>query len=396
MNHEHGAAIVTEKNQAPKILIPYFNAGLGHRTHAQAVKDVFTLIAPEADVRLMDLGVEISDDIVEELFVRSWQRILALPSIIKRVLFAMNSHFPLGFFITNMIIRKRTMEKAMALLEGCKPDAIVCTHWACCHVLDPARRALGMKAPLYSLYGELAGAYHMIRSGADVFFCLTEEARDALALFGIPRERIVLINVIVQPELCGDFPEQRAARRALDLEEGKFTVLFSLGGEGIGKITPSLDLYYRKGAHAQILFLTGKNEGLLEFLRTRFPRRPDRARIVPVGFLPDLKLAFGAADVFAGKCGGSFASEAIKARKLLLINHLGAPNEAHNRDYMVKHGFAVYTPRPSDFVRIIDGLASDPKAFAAAVEPLEKASRGNGAEDIARYVLDGLEKVPRL
>jgi processive 1,2-diacylglycerol beta-glucosyltransferase len=362
--------------------------------HAQAVKDVFTLVAPEADVRLMDLGVEISDGIVEELFVRSWQRILALPALIKSALFAMNSHFPFGFFVTKWILRKRTMEKAMGLLEGYKPDAIVCTHWACAHVLDPARRALAMKVPLYSLYGELAGAFHMIRSGADAFFCLTEEARNALISFGIPKERIVLINVIVQPELCADFPEQRAARRALGLEEGKFTVLFSLGGEGIGRITPFLDLYYRKGAGAQILFLTGKNERLLELIKTRYPQRPDRAYIAPVGFLPDLKLAFAAADVFAGKCGGSFASEAIKARKLLLINNLGAPNEAHNRDYMVKHGFAFYTPRPSVFVRTIERLASDPGAFAEAVKPLEKARRGNGAENIARHVLEGLGKVP--
>jgi UDP-N-acetylglucosamine:LPS N-acetylglucosamine transferase len=380
---------------APRILIAYLNAGLGHRTHAQAVKKALSLVAPGADVRLMDLGAEISDAIVEDLFVRSWQRILALPAIVKSALFAMNAFFTPGFAVVKRRLKKRTLGQAMALLEASGPDAILCTHWACAHVLDPARRALGMKAPLYSLYGELAGAYHMIRSGADYFFCLTEEARDALVAVGVPRELIVLINLIVEPDLCGDFPEQRAARRALGLEEEKFTVLFSLGGEGIGRITPFLDLYYRTGAGAQILFLTGKNAGLLQSLRDRYPQRPGRARVAPVEYLPDLKIAIAAADVFAGKCGGSFASEAVKARKLLLVNNLGAPNEAHNRDYMVKHGFAFYTPRPPDFVRTIETLATDPGAFARAMEPLENARRGNGAEDIARFMLDGLGKTPR-
>ena len=68
----------------------------------------------------------------------------------------------------------------------------------------------------------------------------------------------------------------------------------------------------------------------------------------------------------------------------------GAPNEADNRDYLVKRGFGRYTPRPADLTALIETYAIDEKLYLASLEPFSGVTDRNGAADIADYV------VPRL
>jgi hypothetical protein len=83
--------------------------------------------------------------------------------------------------------------------------------------------------------------------------------------------------------------------------------------------------------------------------------------------------------------------ESIKTRKPLLVNSLGAPNEADNRDYMVKRGFAVYTPRPADLTARIETLASDEKLYQQTLQPFRSVTDRNGSADIVDFVLEQLK-----
>jgi len=375
-----------------RVLIPYFVAGFGHLSLARAIEGALRERRPGLDIRLLDLGVGAQSEALERLYVRSWQKLLALPRAVQSVLYFLNALFPWGFKLANGFAIRRALPVTRAFLREERPDAIMSTHWGCCHVLDRARRAEGLDTPLYFVYGELAGAFPPILCGADVYFCPTDDVREALVRIGVPRDRVVRIGLVVQPELRGDPPPQREARRALGLREDRFTVLFSLGGEGIGRCFPFLDHYSCRGQGAQILVLTGRNDRLLQALKARYPQRPDRALIVPLGFLPSLIMPYAAADILAGKCGTAFAMEAIAARKMLLINNLGAPNEADNRDYLVRHGFAAYTKRPVDFTAAVDRIAAETASGAAARESSSEIANANGAADIASYLLDRLEE----
>jgi UDP-N-acetylglucosamine:LPS N-acetylglucosamine transferase len=339
----------------------------------------------------MDLAADLKADALEGLYVRGWQTMLGLPRGIQTGLYALNRLFPWGFMMSQERAIRRSLPAACAFLRTDRPDAIVSTHWGCTRVLDRARRAEGMHIPLYYVYTELAGAEWPVLCGADRYFCLTDEAEEALVSVRVPRERIVRVGLVVRPELYRDLPPRQEARRALNLRDDTFTVLFSLGGEGIGKTIPFLDHFSTHARQAQILAVTGRNSALLEELEKRYPPRQDRSPVVSIGFLDSLRLPFAAADALAGKCGGSFAVEAIATGRPLLVTRAGAPNEADNRDYMVKHGRAMSTERPADFTAAIEGLAAGGTVGAFVRDGAVGGFRMTGAADIAGFVLEGLQ-----
>ena len=367
--------------------MPYFKAGMGHVSFARAIRAEILARRPEWEVRLMDVGAELPGELLSDLYVRSWQKILAQPNWVKNGAFALNAMFPWIFGLLNKRAIREALPAALLLLEEYRPDLILPTHWGCGHLFEHARRLGKSRVPLFYLYTELAGAAKQIRCGADIYFCLSEDALAALMKIGIPRSQLVVTDLIVQNELLGELPDRAESRRELGLTEDRFTVVFSLGGEGIGKTFPFLDHFYTHGRHAQMLVLTGNNTDLLQSLLRRYPERTSHAKIVPVGFRSDLRRVFSAADLLTGKCGTGFAVEAIKTHRPLIINSLGAPNEADNRDYLVKRGFGSYTPRPADLTALIETYAIDDKLYLASLEPFTGVTDRNGAADIADYVV---------
>lgn len=375
-----------------RVLIPYFNAGFGHISFAKALGTSIHRRNPDWEIRLMDAGAELPGDRLTNLYVRSWQQILRQPVWVKSTVFALNGAFPWAFAALNRRAIRQALPGLRKLLKSAEPDVVVPTHWGCGHLFDAARREFGLSYPIIYLYTELSGAYRQIRCGADRYFCLTGEAAAALEKAGVPPDAIETANLIVQEELASELPDRAESRNALGLDENRFTALFSLGGEGIGNALPFLDNYYEHGTQAQILVLTGRNRTLLAELERRYPARTGRARILPLGYLPDLRTPIASADIFVGKCGTSFAVESIRAARPLIVNNIGAPNEADNRDYMVSHGFAVYAARPAEVTARIETLATDENLYRQALAPFASVSRKNGADEIVDHLIGLLSK----
>jgi len=338
----------------------------------------------------MDAGAEIPAKKLAHLYVGGWKWVLAQPGFIKSLLFAASARLTWAFGLFNRRAIKEALPGLRNYLDSFMPDVVVPTHWGCGHLFHAGRLEFGFTFPIAYLYTELASAYRQVVFPADRYFCLTAEARDALIGVGVVADTIRVVDLIVQPDLAAELPERGESRRRLGLLEDLFTVLFSLGGEGIGNTVSYLDHYFENGSQAQVLVLTGKNRTLLQVLTNRYQATEGKPRIIPVGYLPDLRTAFAAADVFAGKCGTSFAVESIKARRPLLINQVGAPNEAENRDYMVKHGFGIHTPRPADLTAQIETFAVNPASYQRALTPFAYVTGKSGAEDIVDYLVEEL------
>jgi len=369
-----------------RVLVPYFNIGLGHFAFARSVKKAFESLPEPWEVHLMDMGEELPGKMLTNMYVESWRTILAAPKPVKSFLFGLNRLAPWATDLGIARGNRKNATAAAAFLSQVKPDAIVACHWGTAHVLNAGRMKAGIGVPLYYVYGELAGIVPQIRSGADNYFYMTSEAQRALIGIGVRQEQLVQIGLVLQPGLELPLPERGGARRELGLEADRFTVLYALGGEGIGNAFPYLDAYYSNARSSQMLVLTGKNREFQKSIQERYPQRADRGSIVAAGYVPDIKTAYGASDILAGKCGASFAMEAIRYRRPLLVTALGAPNEAHNRDYLVEHGFGYYVPRPEQFVEETERLSRNEAAYQAAIAPEPTPIPHDGATDIAMWV----------
>jgi len=204
------------------------------------------------------------------------------------------------------------------------------------------------------------------------------------------------MSLFVPPELAGPVTDARTARQKLDLEPDRFTVLFSLGGEGIGSVEDYLEAYERIGNHAQFIIICGRNEALVASIRRHFPDQAGCPRFRPLGYQKNLKLPLAACDIIAGKSGTSSVIEAITLRKPMLICQPGAPNEKDNKDFVVVQGYGWHQPRPRDFAWLVESLA-DPANLAGQAEltrvraALAARPDSDGALDLARSIIGRVE-----
>jgi len=370
-----------------KVLIPYYLGGAGHLSNARAIEFAIRKRFPSWEIKFVDPVEVFSAQSLNRLYVEDWKRILSLPKFFQNAAFGFNASFP---GIAKAVNRRAISAYADACREYCiaeKPDLILSTHWAATQLFCEGRKSLNTHIPIWSLFYEFGGSFPIAFSDADLVFYITEEAGKALQGIGHAPERLREIDLMVQPDIKIPLPEKRSARTALGIDPERFTVLLSLGGEGIGKLYSFVDHYARFGSKAQLLVLTGRNTMLLNKLQKYLARNPEAAkRIHPFGFLPDIRNHLGAADLVAGKCGASIVSELICTRRPLAILQLGAPNEIANRDYLVERKYAWETLHPREFTPLVDRFASGDPEFTDTVARMEHASECTGAEQLADMV----------
>lgn len=377
------------------VVLPYFNAGFGHVSFAKALKAALLEQRPDWNIEILDAGVQFPGFGLQENFVDKWKQLLSMPQFLSNTILALE---PLYGSISAKVPRNLARKARHAVaryIEERSIDLVIPTHWACSTLFDAGRRALpsGKKQPpIYYIYTELGGAYKLLNCGADQYFALTDRAFRDLVGVGIDPSTIAPIAPVVQGELLEQQPSPDRARHDLGLDPDAFTVLFSMGGEGLGSIHSYLKALYHDVHGGQVMVLTGKNAALKDQIAQRYPEKPGHMRIIPMGFLPSLGAAMAATDLLVGKCGTSFALESIGLRKPLIVTQLGAYNEKYNKDYIEQKGYGWFIPQAKKLGAFVSSLVSDPQSYQAtlyafAKRSLEAAEQGTGAQEFADYVL---------
>jgi UDP-N-acetylglucosamine:LPS N-acetylglucosamine transferase len=367
-----------------KILVPYISAGLGHFVNAQAVSHYLRLLRPEWEIRLMDVVEEFDDHLLRRAYQELWKTVLVLPPALSSFFFDMELRAPALFSRINRKFLRTSIPKAAEFLAEYRPDAVMSTHWACTHLFVVARGETAV--PILNLHGELGGVFALANCGADLYFAYTEGARAGLVSVGVPADRIVRIPFIVHPDMLDDGVPRSAAKRALGIPEDRLTVVFSMGGDGMGPAMKFVDAFVESVPEATLVVLAGRNGELLEEAK----RREDGSRVVVYGYLPDISGILSAADLLAGKCGTSFVTLAVKRRIPLIITRIGAPNERDNMRHVVENGFGWLCTRPREFADCLRGIIRDPTGYRQAAERLQAVDGENGAAVIASTIVERL------
>jgi UDP-N-acetylglucosamine:LPS N-acetylglucosamine transferase len=365
-----------------KILVPYLMAGLGHYTMALAIAHYLGRMRPDWEVRLFEPARELPDPAMQRTFIDLWRTVLALPAFVQAALFAVERLFPNAARAANRTRFRAAVPKAAAFLEREAPDLIVSVHWACTNLFAMAMGE--RRIPLFYIYGELEETYSIAECGADRYFTLSRKVSQDLARMGVDPAVIQQVPVIVDPAMVGATTPREALRRDLGIPAGNLAVMYSLGGEGIGRTIPFIQAFARDARGATLIVLTGRNAALLEKVR----RRVNSPSVITLGYKEDISGIVASADVLAGKSGTGFVAMAMATGKPLIVTHLGAPNEAGNMRHVVANGHGWYCPRPAAFVRKVNEFAVE-----RANGRLERAGcpqPRNGAEDVARAIVEAL------
>jgi UDP-N-acetylglucosamine:LPS N-acetylglucosamine transferase len=369
-----------------KILLPCLSAGLGHLILAQAIAHYLRRMRLDWHVQPMDAARDLNDELLRRTFVDMWKVSLKMPPFLSSAFPAMDRVPPR---LVRALIRRRlraAVPKAAAHLTEQRPDLTMSTHGARSHLFSLAMTEPGIpRIPHFYPYGELRISFSVAKCEADLSFTLSPRVQDGLARIENDRARMRHVPAIDDPHIAASEVPRDVLRRGLGIPEDNRVVVLSLGGEGIGRPIPFIEAFARDVKDASLIVLTGHNADLLSKIRQRIRSES----VIAMGYQEDISRIVAAADVLAGKCGGSYAMMAIATGIPLIVTHR-APNERGNMHHVVENGHGWYCPRRRRFAERVSALARDRTGGRQPAGAPASARRRNGAKPIPAAIVNCL------
>ena len=224
----------------------------------------------------------------------------------------------------------------------------------------------------------------------DRYYVAIEEAAEYLARIGVPREKLRVTGIPIDPLFAA--PVNRAdARKQLGLDADATVILISAGGYGVGPVEQLAKDLLALQRPWQIAAIAGKSEKTwkrLEELSKQAGNLPSGSpRLCPVGFTKEMDKYMAAADLMVGKAGGLTTSEAMaRALPMALIDPIPGQEE-RNADHLLEAGAAIRCNNLPAAAWKIAALLDDPARLGRMRDAAKNLGRPRAAEAIAEDAL---------
>ena len=197
---------------------------------------------------------------------------------------AMVEHAPTLFRVLYRLGKRRQFsQRVMGLLQSLytgprdrlariiardKPDAMLSTHPTTTEVISGAFRAYRFRRPLTVVVTDYDFHCFWLNRDVDLFFVGRKEIAEAMFERGVPRNKVRVTGVPVDPSFAKGYNREELEHR-LGLSGGRFRVLVMGGGHGIGRVEKLVELFGRSSLPIEVLVVAGTNEALYHRLRAK-------------------------------------------------------------------------------------------------------------------------------
>jgi Glycosyltransferase family 28 C-terminal domain len=343
--------------QNHRIDFVFFDAGGGHRAAANALKAVIDQQGRPWEIRLVNLQ-EILDSL--DIFRKcTGIRMQDLYNIMLQKGWTLGS--AQGTALMHGVIRLYHGGQVRLLREFWKQgerDLVV-------SLVPNFNRALRESLPdtrFLTVLTDLADfpPHFWIEQQDQYFICGTGKAVEQARALGHPADHIFRTSgMILRPSFYQPVTADRVVeRRRLGLDPDLPTGLVLFGGQG-SSVMP--EIAKRVTAHAQFIFICGRNKklaGVLRGMQTKFPKYVEE-------FTSEIPYYMHLSDFFVGKPGPGSISEAIAMHLPVVVerNAWTLPQERYNTEWILEQQVGVVLP---SFRAIDAGLREllDPANFA--------------------------------
>ena len=328
-----------------KLTIVFHHAGGGHRSAAEALRDILARRESAWDVTLLNL-----QDLLDPLDIMrqaTGVRIQDTYNLILRKGWTRFTPQLLGVLQTVIRLSHSRVVKVLREYWSQHPADLVLS------VIPHFNRALAVslresreEPPFVTLLTDLADypPRFWIEPESQYIIVGTERAREqALALGHSPDHIFQTSGMILKPR----FYEKKALdvaaeRKRLGLEADRPTGIVLFGGHGSGVMLDIVQKLDRSGTDVQLILVCGHNQKLA----ARLGQLKTRNRMLVVGFVADVDYYMFLADFFIGKPGPGSISEALEFHLPVVVesNAKTLPQERYNPQWITENEFGIVVP----------------------------------------------------
>jgi 1,2-diacylglycerol 3-beta-galactosyltransferase len=379
-------AQVVEAPGASAVIL-FSDTGGGHRAAAKALEQALTQLDPQLHVSKLDplMGLDSSPGLVRRLVALYSPIIQRSPAIWGALYHGFNNR-P-AFATVRGIFGGRVRRIIASALREADPDLVISVHPLLNHVAWQAIRRSGRPRGLVTVVTDLV-EFHLgwMFTRSDLTVVPTEGARNEVLAAGVPADRVQLLGLPVDLRFRPPAPGEKAAlRRRFGIDEKRFTILVSGGGEGSGKLLTQVRALARRDVGDwQLIVVCGRNEKL----RRRLSRVNFHSRALILGFVDNMPELMRAADLVVSKAGPGAIGEALATEVPILLTSYLPGQETPNVTFVTESGLGRYTPKPDELLAAVRELAAPgSEAWRLMSERAAEISRPYASLDIARECL---------
>jgi len=371
----------------PRVLLLSATSGAGHVRAAQALEKAFQ--------ERGDCSVAHVDALryVSKLFQRVYED--AYISMVRKApefmgLLYQRTDQPWQNMRQRLALDRLNTGKMIRMLKRVQPDLCVATHFLPAEIiawLIAKEKLFAHNAIVVTDYD--VHALWLCRT-VDRYYVANQEAGEYLARIGVPREKLCVQGIPVDPVFA--VPLDRAeARKHLGLDVASTVILISTGGYGVGPLEQLVKDLLEPPRPWQIVAIAGKAEKtqkrLEELAKTAGKLASGAARLCPVGFTTEMDKYMAAADLMIGKAGGLTTSEALaRALPMVLIEPIPGQEE-RNADHLLEAGAAIRCNNLPAAAWKIATLLDDPERLNRMQDAARKLGHPAAAAAIAADAL---------
>jgi 1,2-diacylglycerol 3-beta-galactosyltransferase len=373
----------------PRILFAISDTGGGHRSGALAIKDAVELLAPgQVECHIVDMLASTGFPIVKDapnLYSDLSTRWLPLYDFIWRVT---NGRKRVDA-ITGLVYAG-AHRNVLRVLEEVRPTLVVSVHPLVNRFIGHARRTYRLSFRFVTVVTDLV-SLHASWADPDAELCIapTFEAINRLKLEGMPEQKLTNTGFPVHPKFAAYTGTQAEARSALGIAGEPFTILLTSGGVGAGTMEQQVRDLRQAYPSVQLLAVTGRNTALREQIEAQ-----EYGPMVRVyGFVDNMEQLMAASDIVVTKAGPGTLMEALVMRRPVIVTEAVGMQERGNIDFVLNHELGAFCPTSDRIVPAVAELMQ-PETYAATASRLAGAVPRDGAEQIARILLEQLRLAP--
>jgi 1,2-diacylglycerol 3-beta-galactosyltransferase len=320
----------------------YFDAGGGHRSAANALRQVIADQQRGWDVRLVNLQDVLDPlDIFRQLTGRRMQDIYNL--LLKKGWTLGTPQLTKGMHALLALYRPAQIRLLEKFWIGSKPDLVVSLVPNFNLAIGRSLRNALPGVPLVTILTDIADypPHFWIERQEQFLICGSDRAvRQARELGHTDKHIFKASGMILNPRFY-QLPEvdRAAARVKLGLEPDVPTGLILFGGEGNTVMLEIVRSLQGIGRPLQLIAICGNNRKLYHRLQAARPS----IRLHAEGFTKEVPFFMQLADFFIGKPGPGSISEALKMKLPVIVecNAWTLPQERHNAEWILENGVGV-------------------------------------------------------
>ncbi|NSW53858.1 MAG: glycosyltransferase [Anaerolineae bacterium] len=235
------------------------------------------------------------------------------------------------------------------MIETHQPDAILSTYPLYSAALHSVFESKGIRIPTLLVITDLV-TVHQIWYNRHIDTCLvpTEQVAAQAEKAGIPRSRIHLTGIPVNPQLS-QIPDNRTIlRKALGWKMNRTTFL-AVGSKRVKQLLPVLNVINHYGGRLQLAVVCGRDEALYQELQQMEWHIP----VFLYQFVENMAPLLHAADAIICKAGGLITTEALACGLPMLIVEAIPGQEEGNARYVTENGAGAFVQTPLAALEVV-------------------------------------------